>query len=114
MPTGQPVRENGSGGTPCQVNTRITKRNWARRGVVELGSLRKPPIYQLAGSCDPTYEIFHGLYPGMETSVFVLAMLLVHLPSLVDAHTIKVKLTVRMDAELSGTAREYRQVGRRP
>ena len=30
------------------------------------------------------------------------------------AHTIKVKLTVRMDAELPGTAREYRQVGRRP
>ena len=31
-----------------------------------------------------------------------------------NAHTIKVKLTVRMDAELPGTAREYRQVGRRP
>ena len=33
------------------------------------------------------------------------------------AHTIKVKLTVRMGAELPGTAREYpeyRQVGRRP
>ena len=30
------------------------------------------------------------------------------------AHTIKVKLTVRMNAELPGTAREYRQVGRRP
>ena len=35
-----------------------------------------------------------------------------HNPGL--AHTIKVKLTVRMDAELPGTAREYRQVGRRP
>ena len=30
------------------------------------------------------------------------------------AHTIKPKLTVRMNAEAPGTGREYRQVGRRP
>ena len=69
------------------------------------------PIARLHGIClrrDRGFlKEFRG-FPDMELGIFRVAKILR------CAHKIKVKLTVRMSAELPGTAREYRQVGRRP